>query len=369
MSLFIFILILVALIWVHELGHFAAAKLFRIRVDEFAIGFPPRLFRLRLGETDYTFNLLLIGGFVKIYGEDPSSSAEATQDKRALSSRSRGVQALVVAAGITMNLLFAWVLLSAGYMYGLPTSAAHEGFGTVANPQPMIVGVLPDSPAQKAGLVGGDVVVGVETGSARLEVASLSTERQADAVRAFIAAHPDESMVLTVNRDGGEKTFLAKPVEGLSDTGKVIGIHLDDIGVLALPPHLALLQGALAAKNMTVQTAQGLGAFLAQVVGGSANFSQVAGPIGIAGAGAAAVNEGFAAAIIITALISVNLAIINIVPIPGLDGGRLLILAIEGVKRSPISQRFSTGLTLAGFAFLLILIILVSAHDIARLIG
>src|SRR3990167_33242 len=112
LSLIVFIVLLVALILVHELGHFTAAKLFGIRVDEFSIGFPPRLLTVQWGETRYSLNLLLVGGYVLIHGEDPGTDA---RDKRSLASRSRFVQALVIVAGGGMNLIFGGVILSAGH--------------------------------------------------------------------------------------------------------------------------------------------------------------------------------------------------------------------------------------------------------------
>lgn len=373
MSLLIFIAILVALIWVHELGHFLAAKFFKIRVDEFAIGFPPKLLSVQWGETRYSFNLLLVGGFVKIHGEDPSS-ADATAgkpgDTRSMANKPRYVQALVVVAGVAMNLLFGWLALSAGFMVGLPTSATnYDGFGTVRDAHPTIVGVLPGSPATLAGLLPGDTIVSVETGTAKLDTQSTGTAVGAQQIQQFIADHQDESVILTVERTGAEVTTLARGVEGLVEGRKAIGIQLDDVGVLQLPPHLALLQGAVSAKELTVATAQGLGSFFGQLARGAANWGDVAGPVGIASVGAGAVNDGFASAVLLTALISINLALINLVPIPGLDGGRLLIIAIEGVLRRPVSPRLVFGLSVAGFLLLAALMIAVTYHDIVRLVG
>lgn len=376
LSLLIFILLLVALIWVHELGHFSAAKLFGVRVDEFAIGFPPRLLRVRWGETDYTFNLLLLGGFVRIYGEDPgegggdpSRQGEAEVDPRSLGAKNRGIQALIIAAGIIMNLFFGWLTLSAGYAAGMPAARGEGHFGTVTNSRPTIVGVLPGSPAQKAGLLSGDVVEVVQTQTDRLDVRTLNTDQQAQLVTSFIVAHQDDSIVLTVLREGSEQTFLAKGVEGLIEGRKAIGIQLGDIGILRLPPHLALLEGAAAAKDMTTATAQGLGSFFYTLARGTADWSQVSGPVGIAGAGSHAVASGFASAATVVALISINLALINVLPIPGLDGGRLFIILIEAVIRRPLPARFVTWATLAGFALIVALMLAVTYHDIAKLVG
>ncbi len=363
MSLLIFIVCLIALILVHELGHFVAAKLAGIRVDEFSIGFPPRLLSVRVGETLYSFNLLLVGGYVKIFGEDAVEAGP-----RSMSQKSRWTQAAVIAAGVVVNLLVGWLILSAAYMVGVPTSADYQGLGPVTNARPTIVGVLPGSPAEAAGFAPGDVVEKLQTADAQLDVRTLNNSRQADVVRNFITAHQDESVIITVLRNGDEKTFLAKGVEGLVDGRKAIGVELGDVGILKLPIHLALLEGAATAKDLVVGTVQGLGVFLGGLVQGH-GLGGVSGPVGIASVGASAVKQGFSEGAFLVALISINLAVINILPIPGLDGGRLLIIGIEGLLRRPVSVRLVNMLSLAGLALLIVLMVFVTAHDIARLVG
>lgn len=366
MAILLFILCLVLLIIIHELGHFAVAKFFGIQVDEFGVFFPPRLASIRRGETEYSINWVPLGGFVRIRGEN---AQEAENNPRAFSNKSRWKQALVVVAGVVMNMLAAWLLVSVGYLSGLPTAVDHEGIGAVTNARPMIIGIYPNSPAERAGIEAGDIVEVVQTGTNSLDARTLNTDEQAAAVRSFIAEHADESLVITVLRSGEEKTFLAKAEEGLVEGRKAVGIELDDVGILKLPPHLAVVEGAVLAKNIFVQTAIGLGSFFSNLFHGSADFSQVAGPIGIVSMGGIALKEGFAAVIVLVASISMALAIFNLVPIPGLDGGKLLIIAIEGVLRRPVSQRIVTYATLTGLALLLTLVVVVSYHDIARLVG
>ncbi len=361
MSFVIFILILVALILVHELGHFVVAKLSKIRVEEFGIFFPPRLFSFKKGETEYSFNSLPFGGFVRIFGENHNEHAD---DPRSFASKPRYKQAAVVVAGIVMNLLFAWMALSVGYMVGLPSSSQSGRAGELQDVKTTIVSVVDESPADKAGVMPEDVVKLVGTGAVAPQ--TLAT---ADEVQAFIAAHSEESIILTVIRDGAEQTFIARPAEGVVEGRKALGVQLGDVGILQLPPHLALVEGARLTYDMTIGTAQGLAAFFSQIVRGVADFGSVAGPIGIVNIGAGAVTDGFAAAILLTAVISINLAIINLLPIPGLDGGRLLIIAIEAVIRRPVSPKITTVLTLAGFGLLILLMVVVSYHDIVRLVG
>lgn len=361
MTIVIFILILVALILVHEFGHFIVAKLAKIKVEEFGIFFPPRLLGFKKGETEYTLNALPFGGFVRIFGENHNEHAG---DPRSFASKPRITQAAVVVAGVVMNVLFAWLALSAGYMAGMPSSATPENAGRISDVHTTIVAVLPESPAAKAGIAAEDQVLSVGTA-----LVPPQTFKDADAVQAFIAAHPEESIILTVMRDGAEQTFIARPAEGLVEGRKALGVQLGDVGTLALPPHEALVEGAKLTYHMTVGTAQGLAGFFSQIIRGAADFTSVAGPIGIVNMGAGAVTDGFAAAIILTAVISINLAIINLLPIPGLDGGRLVIIAVEAVIRRPVSQKITVALTLAGFALLITLMLVVSYHDIVRLVG
>ncbi len=362
MTLLIFILILVALIVVHELGHFTVAKLFGIRVDEFGIGFPPRIWGKKIGETVYSINALFFGGFVKIFGED---AGEAGESKRSFANKPKTVQAAVITAGIVCNILFAWLILSVGYMVGLPTSVEHQGIGTVQDAKTTIVGVLPDSPAHKAGMVAGESITSIATGAGAEFVPPTSGDAQD-----YIRVHQDESLVIKTAGQGGEsKAYVLKAEEGLVEGKKAVGIQLDDVGILKLWPHEALVQGTILTYHMTVATAVGLYGFFSDIVLGAADFGSVAGPIGIANIGAQAVTNGFAAAISLTALISINLALINVLPIPGLDGGRLFIILIESITRRKVSDKVMTYLSLAGFGALILLMVVVSYHDILRLIG
>lgn len=365
MPFLIFIAILIVLVWVHELGHFSAAKLFGIRVDEFAIGFPPRLFTVQWGETRYSFNLILVGGYVSIHGE---SAAEAT-DPRSFAGKTRPVQATVIVAGILFNVLFAWLVLAGGYMYGLQMGVEHQGFGTVTNAHPTIVSVLPGSPAEAAGIQPGDIITQVQTGTDKLDLAALAANAQAQPVHDFLVAHEAQSIGLVVERGKVEKDFIIKAADGVVPGRKVLGVELDDVGILRLPPQTAVLQAGIVAKNILWAEAAGLRDLVVGLAHGGADLSQVSGPIGIVSVGSRLVSQGFDSTVTIIALISLNLALINVLPIPGLDGGRLLFIGIESVIRRSISPRWATGLTLAGFALLIALMLLVSVHDIAKLVG
>jgi regulator of sigma E protease len=163
MAILIFIIILLVLVLVHESGHFFVAKKFGIRVDEFGFGFPPKLFGRKYGETEYTLNLLPLGGFVKIYGENPDEENTTGADaSRSFVNKPKWQQALVLFAGIFANFLLAWLLFSIGFMSGLPTSVGSEPTGyKLSNVNLVVMSVSPKSPAQLAGLKTGDKIISI----------------------------------------------------------------------------------------------------------------------------------------------------------------------------------------------------------------
>ena len=362
MSLLLFIIILVVLVWVHELGHLSAAKLLGIKVEEFNVGFPPRIVSFWWGETRYSLNWLLLGGYVSIYGE--TDDPEVAADPRSFVSKPRPAQAAVIVAGIIFNILFAWLVLTGGYIHGLPSSVVHDGWGQVTDAKATVVTVLPGSPAAAAGIESGDTVIAVETAAAQAPAGA-----DASTVHDFLTSHAADSIALRLMRQGVEKDFIVKAAEGVVAGRKALGVELDDVGTLALPPQLAVLQAAVVSKNILVAEASALGGLVKGYAEGQGSLSDVSGPIGIVSVGSQLVSQGFGSTVTIIALISINLALINILPIPGLDGGRLLFIVIESIIRRPLSRRLSTALTLAGMALIVLLMLIVSANDIAKLIG
>jgi len=254
MYIIIFIISLAVLILVHEFGHFIVAKLFGIRVDEFALGFPPRLWAKEWRGTTYSINAIPFGGYVKIFGEDSDTeNISAAEKKVSFTDKSKWIQAATLIAGIVMNLIFAWFLV---YLLVLKSDG-------------------------------------------------------------FFFAFADSAHITYV---------------------------------------------------VTKETVVGLAAFLWHIVTLHADFSQVAGPIGIASIFSQATVAGFSQVVFLVAIISVNLAIINLIPFPALDGGRLLFVAIEAIIRRPIPPKIVQWTNNIGFALLIVLMIVVTAHDILKLI-
>ncbi|HVX90444.1 MAG TPA: M50 family metallopeptidase [Candidatus Paceibacterota bacterium] len=365
MEVLILIIVLVLLVLVHELGHFIAAKATGMRVDEFGIGYPPRaLTMFKKGETTYTLNWLPFGGFVKIYGED--GEAHAT-DGRAFSDKNRFSQAIVLVAGIAMNLLFALILISASLAIGTPRALDASEVASARDASLVISDVVPGSPAAAAGLVVGDEVKQVIKGDQTF------TALDPAAFTPFVASDAEGTPItFDLVRDGSETLISAVPKAGVipeDPTRPALGVALAVVGTVPVSPARAIVLGAEYTWAIVAETATGLAHFLASFFTFSADLSQVSGPVGIAGAVGTAANAGFGALVSLTAVISVNLALINLIPVPALDGGRLLFVIIEAITRRKIKPNVANAVNSIGFALLIILMVVVTGHDIWKLVG
>lgn len=374
MTVILFIIILAVLIFIHELGHFSLAKKFGVRVDEFGLGFPPRLIGRRRGETLYSLNWLPFGGFVKIFGENPDEESVSGPDKtRSLIYQPRWVQALVLVAGVTFNLIFAWFLISVGFMSGLPSSVeAMKGASFATQPKLVITQVLADSPAATGGLKVGDELVYLKGASG---VSSPSANQLTpDLVKRFVAEHADEE--LTVGYRRGElfgdrvppvRSLKLSPLPGIVKDQAAIGISMDRIAILQLPPHKAVWAGLKLTGQLTYFTAVGLLDFIASAFKGESSLDNVTGPVGLASLVGDAASLGWIYLLNFTAFISINLAVINLFPFPALDGGRLLFLVIEKLKGSMIKPALANTVNLVGFGLLILLMLVVTYQDIVKL--
>ena len=362
MSIFLFIVILAVLILAHEFGHFIAAKRAGIRVDEFGIGFPPRLWKKKIGETTYSVNAFPVGGFVKIFGEDPDDESIRGKDaKRSLVHKSKWIQAWVVGAGIVFNLLLAWILISGGFIVGLPFSAEDEQYGSrVQDAVLTVTQVMPHSPAETAGIKGGDHIISLHTGKDVLDAPEVASTQK------FIASHSE--LTFTYVRGKEMRTTIVHPVEGVVDGRRAIGISMDKAGILKLPVHEAIYAGALTTASFTWATLTGLIDFFKNIFVGHADFSEVSGPVGIVGIVGEASALGFVHVLSLMAIISINLAVINLLPFPALDGGRLFFILIEAIKGSPIKPVIANTANGVGFILLILLMVVVTYGDIAKIL-
>jgi regulator of sigma E protease len=353
------------LVLVHEFGHFFTAKSFGIRVDEFGFGFPPKLFGKKIGETEYTFNLFPIGGFVRIFGESPDEENTNGPDAaRSFVNKPKWQQAIVLVAGICANFLLAWLLFSIGFISGLPTSVGSEPAGyKLSDVHLTVLSVVPKSPAELAGLKTGDKIVNIAIGL------DSTTYISPETVQSFVKESDGKEIDIGYTRGKNPEINLAKviPTQNIKDNKLEIGISMDMIGTLKLPFFKALLEGGRLDWSTTKDTTVGLYTLIAQAVRGKGSFSSVTGPVGMVGIVGDAYKFGFIYLLSFAALISVNLAIINLIPFPALDGGRLFFLLIEKIKGSSINPKVANAVNMVGFCLLILLMVVITYHDVIKL--
>jgi regulator of sigma E protease len=362
----IFLIVLAVLIFVHELGHFLLARLFKIRVDAFKIGFGPKIFAWKRGETEYGLNLVPFGGYVKIHGENPDEDSTTGPDAgRSMVNKNRFQQALVLVAGISFNIIFAWILYAGLFMYGVTASGGQyaEYAKYTTNERIMIVDVAKDSPAATAGLKTGDVLIGVS--SAGIVPPKATTTTGIALIQATVAESP--VVIVTYDRQGEQKSVYVTPAYSSSTQTRIMGIAMNEVSDLKLPFFTALVESVRYTGVTVKNTVVGLVDFALQAFHGKADLSQVTGPVGIAGYVGDAARLGVTYLLMITALISINLAVINLLPFPALDGGRLFFLFIETIIRRRLPVVFSNWANAIGFILLIILMIVVTFRDVVKM--
>ena len=374
MDILIFIIVIVALIVVHEFGHFVAAKWAGMRVDEFGLGYPPRAMLIaKVGETEYTLNWLPFGGFVKIYGEDGLSETKSghgtsRHEGNAFTDKNRFAQTVVLVAGVAMNLIFAYVLITGALISGTPRALEDSEIAIAKNVELAVANVLPDSPAAEARLLPGDIILSAEDGHTMLPETSPS------AFTEFVSeGGPNKTITLSIRHGSGEEeTIFVRPEAGVISTDPsryALGVEVATIGVVPVSFGAAIVEGANLTWDATILTAKGLWHFFYGVFTLSADLSQVAGPVGIAGVVGTASGQGLGYLFSIMAIISINLALINLIPIPALDGGRLLFVIIESIIRRPIKASVAHAMNAVGFVFLILLMFVITFNDISRIVG
>ena len=342
---------------VHELGHFLAAKRAGVRVDEFGFGYPPRA--IVLGEkwgTKFTLNWIPFGGFVKILGEN----YEAEGVGRKFTEVSKKWQAVILAGGVGFNILFAWVLFSICFVVGMPAPLESDLGESINDPKLTIVSVLPHSPADKIGLKSGDEIVWVDG------IGNVDENVMPEEISSLISDSEFE-VLLGIRRGGETEYFEVAPEGGIVAGRKVIGINMDMIGILRLPLHKAVWEGGKLTGELAYLTTKGIIGFIGGAFMGTADLSQVTGPVGIVGLVGDASRLGLIYLLSFTSLISVNLAIVNLLPFPALDGGRLLFVILESVTKKRINVRIAQLTNTIGFAILILLMLIITYRDILKL--
>lgn len=344
--------------FVHEFGHFITAKRSGMAVEEFGFGFPPRLWSIKKGETRYSINAIPFGGFVKITGED---GAERNNPK-SFAAKSGWARALVLVAGVSMNVLLAFVLLALVNTIGLRVGLfGDDEISRAKDIKIQIIDVKVDSPAALAKLTVLDEIIGFQEANGEVSVTSI------DQVQQYINSHKGQEISIKIR--SGDVPIIKKLTPRINPPGEegALGISLATTGIVRYPLYQAVIRGAQDTGTILVNTAIGYGTVIKNLFIQGKPGVDLSGPVGLAVITGQASKLGFTYLLQFTALISINLAILNIIPFPALDGGRLFFLIIEKIKRSPLSKKVELTANTVGFALLLLLMIYVTTKDIIKL--
>lgn len=355
-TIIIFIGVLAVLVLAHEWGHFMAARKLGIAVDEFGFGFPPRLASIRRGPTLYSLNWLPLGGFVKLKGEGGEAAGEADS----YATQAAWKRAVVLVAGVAMNVVTAWVLLSLTLGLGIPTALGDAELAQARDVSVQVVGVAPGSPAAVAGIEVGDII-GATDGQPILRIVGLQD---------YLGTKANTPVQITVVRGTERRNILVAPTVLAGSAGRpAIGVNLVHSGTLRYPWHQAFWYGARDTVRLGSEIVKAFGGLLGNLVTRGTVPQDIAGPVGIAVLTGQVADLGFIYLLQFVALLSLNLAIINILPFPALDGGRLLFVVIEKLLRRPVNQRLESITHQIGFTLLMVLVLVITYRDVARLSG
>ncbi|MCF0247294.1 MAG: RIP metalloprotease RseP [Synergistes sp.] len=348
-SLIAFLIVIGICVMSHEGGHYWAARFRNVLIHEYSFGMGPVLWSSKKGETQYSVRAFPIGGFVKLEGEDAEDEDEPTEKpenydpSRSLANKKPWERILIIGAGAAVNIILAWLL----------TAIFLSGHGTYDLGTPKIGKVMEDTPAYTSGLKSGDIIKEID-GQKLAEWSDIRKNIQRE-------DKDGDRFEIVVERNGEEKNITADiPVKD-KETGRMLGVQPSFVKY----PFITALHKAFAYSwNMSVDILKGLWMMIT-----GQTKADVAGPVGIASMAGSAFREGFWTFIAFLGIINLNLGLINLLPFPALDGGRIIFIAVELVTRRKIPQRVETMIHYAGFVILIALILFVTGKDIYRLFG
>ena len=349
-SILSFIIVLGVLIFFHEFGHFIVARLFGVGVEKFSLGFGPRLIGKKVGITDYRISAIPLGGYVKMIGEEPDAEIAPEDISLSFTHKHVAKRMLIVAAGPVFNILLA-VIIFFGIFFASGTFILKPSVGSVKQ----------GSPAFAAGLEKGDLITAINE----------STINSWDEMAEIINASKGQKINLAVRRGESTRNFSLTPEQ--VTTKNIFGEDVQRyiIGITAsgetYSKELNLFQAFSESMIQTYRVTELMVVIIAKLITGDISTDTLGGPIMIAQMAGDSAKAGIGSLISFIALISVNLAIINLLPIPVLDGGHLLFFSIEAVKGRPVSIKVREIAQQVGLFLLILLMILVFYNDISRI--
>ena len=371
LTIIIFIIILGLLVFVHEFGHFIVAKKSGMVVEEFGFGFPPRIAGIKkvdgkwkwvwgrkriqnenTSDTIYSINAIPLGGFVRILGENN----EHENHPGSFINKGFWPRFFTLIAGVLMNVVLAWALISVGYMIGLPVAVDSPSeipaHATFSQPQIAILDVAKDLPADKSGIKPNDIILGID-GQSFSEVPD---------IQKYVKEHAGKSVSFQVKRGNQELSLAVTPNPNPGPDEGPTGIILSLVGKLKYPIHYAIWEGG----KTTLNALYGIVSGLYQLFSGHLGFASLGGPVKIAKLTGEVADLGLIYLLQFTAFLSLNLAMLNILPFPALDGGRVVFLFIEKIRGKKNDQKVEQVVNTVGFVFLLLLMLVVTVNDIIR---
>lgn len=366
LTIIVFIIILGVLVLAHELGHFVSAKKLGVNPIEFGLGLPPRIFgfvkvdghwkkvkgsedviQSNYKNTVYSLNWLPLGGFVNLGEDNPE---EVVQNENSFSLQKPWKRFIMLFSGVGMNLIFAFICLSLTFALGISTVVDENNQNmNVTNRAVQILEVTPNSPAAQAGIQPGDAIT---------EYPSVT------AVKNFVNSSNGEPLQLKIKRDKKELNINVTPTKKDGANEYTIGIGLIATGEVHYPVHQAIWQGAKATVFTIYMIFEVLFGILKDLFSGTKVSTEVSGPVGIAVMTGQVVRLGWIYVLQFAALLSINLAIINILPFPALDGGRILFLIIEKIKGARVKQKYENLIHQIGFYLIILLMVFIIFKDL-----
>lgn len=358
-TILLFLIVLSVLVLVHECGHYFTAKWMGMKVEEFGLGFPPRAWSWTTKDgMKWSLNWIPIGGFVKIKGE----SGDDRSDKDSFAHKPILARLLVLAAGVIMNFALAAILFGIGFAIGIPSVVEGDiGSAAIVSDRAVsVTEVLENSPAAEAGVKPGDDLVSINGQAFESSEAARDALTPSAEVKAFD---------VIVRRDGEELGFMLTPQYFDEYERELVGVGLLETGTVKYPWYLIPTKGIETTAVYTRDILAAFGSIIGNLVHGEKAGVDVSGPVGIAVLTGEVVDLGYIYLLQFAAILSINLGIINILPFPALDGGRIFFVLIEAIRRKPNNKTVEAIVHNVGFALLMLLVIIVTYRDVLNLFG